>query len=75
MTNQLIDLPEDPTRNMRRLAIRDSVARVKAILKSIGRADLTPDEIATEANLRLERAKTVGCVEHAGLASKCSETE
>lgn len=70
-----MDIQEDPTRPMRRTAIQNSIARVKAILKSVGKSDVTPHEIAEEAHLRIERAKTVPTTEHAGNKVKRSDSE
>lgn len=64
------NLPDEPTRPMRRNAIRNSVDRLKSILRSVGRPDLTPTEIAEEAHLRVERAKTGPAVEYASGSAK-----
>jgi hypothetical protein len=57
------NLPNDPTRPMRRMAIQNSIARKRTLLRSVGQPDLSPTDVAGQARLRIERAKTVGAVE------------
>jgi hypothetical protein len=45
------------------MAIQNSVARKKSILRSVGKPDLSPAEVAEDAQLRLDRAKTSSLVE------------
>ena len=52
-----MNIPEDPTRHLRRQGIRNSIARVRSMLLSAGRPDLSSAEIAHEARLRIERSK------------------
>ena len=75
MMKQRLNIPEDPTRPMRRLAIQESIARVAAIIRSAGHSNPSAAEIAEQAHLRVERAKTVGSVEHSGAKAKRAETE
>lgn len=44
---------------MRRLAIRNSINRVKSMLNSVGSPAPTPESIAEEAKLRVDRSKIV----------------
>lgn len=69
------DLPQDPTKPMRKRAIQNSVSRASAILKSVGKSDLSPSEVADEARLRMERAKTKLAVESLPQRIKKCESE
>jgi len=42
---------------MRRLAIRNTLDRAKTMLKDAGGAEPTPDSIAEQAKLRIEKTK------------------
>ena len=44
---------------MRRLAIRNSIERIKSIAKSVGSSDLSPESIAEQAKLRIDRSKVL----------------
>jgi hypothetical protein len=72
---QVTEIPQDPTRPMRRQAIKASVVRVETILRSAGKSDVTPAEIAEEAHLRIERAKTAPATESSNLKHKQSDSE
>ena len=73
--NQRIEIPEDPTRPMRRTAILDSLNRVKSLLRGVAKTDLSHREIAEEAHLRIERAKSIFNVEHEPIKVKLDDCE
>jgi len=75
MMKQRLNIPEDPTRPMRRLAIQESIARVSSMIRSVGHSNPSSAEIAEQAHLRVERAKTFGSVEHSASKAKNTETE
>jgi len=55
--SQRPDLPKDPTRKIRRLAIQNTLDRVNSIMTSSGSLESTPDTIAEQANSRIARTK------------------
>ena len=50
------ELPPDPTRKVRRAGIRATISAKKDAISSVGKPDLTTQEIALEARRRVDTA-------------------
>jgi hypothetical protein len=70
-----MNIPEDPTRLLRRQGIRNSLSRVRTILRSVGKSDLSIGEIAAEARLRIERSKPGPSLERASIRTNRKEID